>query len=72
MCYAVASQPKCYAQGTPYSRHMHSKMTVRPEIKAVNSIVVMCGMVHGQRGASEVATERSDGDGERAPLRHWM
>ena len=55
-----------------------SKWTARPEIKAVNSLVmcgmvhdqavhsiVMCGTVHGQRGASEAATERSDGDGER-------
>ena len=43
--------------------------------------IVMCGTVrcmtiscsrcdHGQRGASEAATERSEGDGERAPLRH--
>ena len=51
---------------------MHSKWTVRPEIQAVNSMVVMWGMVHGQRGVSEAATERSEGDGERAPQRHWV
>ena len=56
-----------------------SKWTVRPEIKAMNSLVmcgmvhdqavfsiVMCGTVHGQRGASEAATERSEVDGKRA------
>ena len=35
--------------GACNSRHMHSKWTVPREIVAVNSIAVMCGMVHGQR-----------------------